>query len=115
VVLVSTLDQFQMPLVATIENLIPLAELGKKSSGPLSPVLPTTRLITSSQKKKKTRLITSVPISSGPMSSSGGATSFAHSRAVTNLNVEDGYSIKGSIPKSILWIYGCSSLCDGVS
>uniref|UniRef100_A0A0E0QFX4 Uncharacterized protein n=1 Tax=Oryza rufipogon TaxID=4529 RepID=A0A0E0QFX4_ORYRU len=47
------------------------------------------------------------------MSSSGGATSFAHSRAVTNLNVEDGYSIKGSIPKSILWIYGCSSLCDG--
>uniref|UniRef100_A0A0E0ASH0 Uncharacterized protein n=1 Tax=Oryza glumipatula TaxID=40148 RepID=A0A0E0ASH0_9ORYZ len=32
------------------------------------------------------------------MSSSGGATSFAHSRAVTNLNVEDGYSIKGSIP-----------------
>lgn len=47
VVLVSTLDQFQMPLVATIENLIPLAELGKKSSGPLSPVLPTTGLIIS--------------------------------------------------------------------
>uniref|UniRef100_A0A0E0EJC6 Uncharacterized protein n=1 Tax=Oryza meridionalis TaxID=40149 RepID=A0A0E0EJC6_9ORYZ len=40
------------------------------------------------------------------MSSSGGATSFAHNQAVTNLNVEDGYSIKGSIPKSILWIYG---------
>uniref|UniRef100_A0A0D3GXN3 Uncharacterized protein n=1 Tax=Oryza barthii TaxID=65489 RepID=A0A0D3GXN3_9ORYZ len=40
-------SKFQMPLVATIENLIPLAELGKKSSGPLSPVLPTTGLIIS--------------------------------------------------------------------
>uniref|UniRef100_A0A0A9BA84 Uncharacterized protein n=1 Tax=Arundo donax TaxID=35708 RepID=A0A0A9BA84_ARUDO len=32
------------------------------------------------------------------------ATSFAHNQAVTNLNVEDGFSIKGSIPKTIIYM-----------
>jgi hypothetical protein len=30
--------------------------------------------------------------------------SFAHNPAVTNLNAEDGYSIKGSIPTAIMWL-----------
>ena len=83
--------------------------MARQNSGPLPPVLPTTGLITSG------------PISSGPLNSSGAprkvsgpldpsvsmkmrATSFAHNPAVTNLNADDGYSIKGSIPKTILWM-----------
>ncbi|KAL6662099.1 hypothetical protein ACP70R_001483 [Stipagrostis hirtigluma subsp. patula] len=83
--------------------------MARQNSGPLPPVLPTTGLITSG------------PITSGPLNSSGAprkvsgpldssvsmkmrATSFAHNQAVTNLNVEDGYSIKGSIPTPIFWL-----------
>uniref|UniRef100_A0A0E0LSK8 Uncharacterized protein n=1 Tax=Oryza punctata TaxID=4537 RepID=A0A0E0LSK8_ORYPU len=93
VVLVPTLDQFQMLVRTTLflfhRSSVPGAEDGW--------------------------LITSGPISCGPMSSSGAprkvsgpldSTSFAHNQAVTNLNVEDGNLIKGSIPKTIFWIYG---------
>jgi hypothetical protein len=82
--------------------------MARQNSGPLPPILPTTGLITSG------------PISSGPLNSSGAprkvsgpldsnvsmkmrATSFAHNQAVTNLNVENGYSIKASLPKPVLW------------
>jgi hypothetical protein len=80
-----------------------------QNSGTLPPVLPTTGLITSG------------PITSGQMNSSGAArkvsgpldssvsmkmraTSFAHNQAVTNLKGEDGYSIRGSIPSAIWWL-----------
>jgi hypothetical protein len=83
--------------------------MARQNSGPLPPVLPTTGLITSG------------PITSGPMNSSCAAqkvsgpldssvsmkmraTSFAHNQAVSNLNREDGYSIKGSIPTAIWWL-----------
>lgn len=81
----------------------------RQNSGTLPPVLPTTGLITSG------------PITSGQMNSSGAArkvsgpldssvsmkmraTSFAHNQAVTNLKGEDGYSIRGSIPSAIWWL-----------
>jgi len=83
--------------------------MARQNSGPLPPVLPTTGLITSG------------PITSGQMNSSGAqrkvsgrldpsvsmkmrTASFAHNPAVTNLNAEDGYSIKGSIPTAIMWL-----------
>lgn len=83
--------------------------MARQNSGPLPPVLPTTGLITSG------------PITSGQLNSSGAqrkvsgpldssvsmkmrTTSFAHNPAVTNLNMEYGYSIKGSIPTTIIWL-----------
>ena len=83
--------------------------MARQNSGPLPPVLPTTGLITSG------------PITLGQMNSSGAqrkvsgpldpsvsmkmrTASFAHNPAVTNLNAEDGYSIKGSIPTAIMWL-----------
>lgn len=95
----------------------------KKSSGPLSgggtpmsrqnsahltPILPTTGLITSG------------PISSGPLNSAGApkklsgsldsaglqklhSSSIVHNQAVTNLSKEEDYSFKGSVPKLVLW------------
>ncbi|XP_042498855.1 uncharacterized membrane protein At1g16860-like [Macadamia integrifolia] len=81
---------------------------GRQNSGPLPPVLPATGLITSG------------PISSGPLNSSGAprkvsgpldsmgsaklhSVSIAHNQAVTNLSQEDDYSFKRSFPKPILW------------
>ncbi|XP_077238474.1 putative membrane protein At1g16860 [Tasmannia lanceolata] len=81
----------------------------RQNSGPLPPVLPATGLITSG------------PILSGPLNSSGAprkvsgpldshgslklhsASSIAHNQAVTNLSQEDDYSFKRSFPKPILW------------
>ncbi|XP_068642904.1 uncharacterized membrane protein At1g16860-like [Aristolochia californica] len=80
----------------------------RQNSGPLTPVLPATGLITSG------------PISSGPLNSSGAprkvsgpldshgsvklhSTSIVHNPAVTNLSQEDEYSFKRSFPKPILW------------
>nr|CAD1832011.1 unnamed protein product [Ananas comosus var. bracteatus] len=87
-------------------------DLSKRSSGPQSaaapPVLPTTGLITSG------------PILSGPLNSSGAprkvsgsldstnsvklhSTTLAHNQAVSKLIQDDTYSFKRSFPKPILW------------
>ncbi|KAM3210732.1 hypothetical protein ACQJBY_064597 [Aegilops geniculata] len=82
--------------------------MARQNSGHLPPILPTTGLITSG------------PISSGQLNSSGAlrkvsgtldstvsmkmrATSSAYNPAVTNLNEQNSYSIKASLPKPILW------------
>lgn len=78
---------------------------GRQNSGPQPPLLPATGLITSG------------PISSGPLNSSGAprkisgpldsakihAPSLVNSQAVTTLNQNDVYSFKRSFPKPILW------------
>ncbi|XAR49790.1 hypothetical protein NMG60_11003929 [Bertholletia excelsa] len=80
----------------------------RQNSGPLAPVLPATGLITSG------------PVSSGPLNSSGAprkvsgpldsmgsvkvhGSSFAHNQAVTNLSQCEDYSFNKNIPKLILW------------
>eukprot|EP00268_Persea_americana_P018049 TRINITY_DN1885_c0_g1_i3.p1 TRINITY_DN1885_c0_g1~~TRINITY_DN1885_c0_g1_i3.p1 ORF type:complete len:494 (-),score=87.53 TRINITY_DN1885_c0_g1_i3:376-1857(-) len=80
----------------------------RQNSGPLPPVLPATGLITSG------------PILSGPLNSSGAprkvsgpldslgsmklhSVSITHNQAVTNLSQDDDYSFKRSFPKPILW------------
>eukprot|EP01018_Ginkgo_biloba_P026587 Gb_33458 [translate_table: standard] len=80
----------------------------RQNSGPLPPSLPATGLITSG------------PISSGPLNSSGGprkvsgpldsaasgklhSVSMANSQAVTNLSHDQEYSFKRNFPKVILW------------
>ncbi|XP_077216908.1 putative membrane protein At1g16860 [Tasmannia lanceolata] len=80
----------------------------RQNSGPLPPVLPATGLITSG------------PISSGSLNSSGAprkvsgpldslgslklhSASIVHNHAVTNLSQEDDYSFKRGFPKPILW------------
>ncbi|ERN12460.1 hypothetical protein AMTRI_Chr01g136930 [Amborella trichopoda] len=82
--------------------------IARQNSGPIPPVLPATGLITSG------------PISSGPLNSSGAprkvsgpldgaasvklhSISIAHNQAVTNLSNEEQYSFKRGIPKCILW------------
>ncbi|XP_077222706.1 putative membrane protein At1g16860 isoform X2 [Tasmannia lanceolata] len=86
----------------------------RQNSGPLPPVLPATGLITSG------------PISSGPLNSSGAprkvsgplnslgslklhSASIAHNSAVTNLSQEDDYSFKRSFPTPIF----CWNTCRG--
>ncbi|GLU21861.1 hypothetical protein SLE2022_379730 [Rubroshorea leprosula] len=81
---------------------------GRQNSGPLPPVLPATGLITSG------------PISSGPLNSSGAprkvsgpldsmgsmkvhGAAVAHNQAVTILNQDDDFSFKRNFPKPILW------------
>ncbi|XP_059644751.1 uncharacterized membrane protein At1g16860-like [Cornus florida] len=80
----------------------------RQNSGPLPPVLPATGLITSG------------PISSGPLNSSGAprkvsgpldsmgsvklhGSSVTHNQAVTSLNQDDDFSFKRNLPKPILW------------
>ncbi|GMQ07809.1 hypothetical protein CsSME_00051849 [Camellia sinensis var. sinensis] len=82
--------------------------VARQNSGPQHPVLPATGLITSG------------PISSGPLNSSGAprkvsdpldstgsfkvhGSSIAHNQAVTTLSQDDDYSFKRNIPKPILW------------
>ncbi|PSS07239.1 hypothetical protein CEY00_Acc17578 [Actinidia chinensis var. chinensis] len=82
--------------------------VSRQNSGPLPPVLPATGLITSG------------PISSGPINSSGAprkvsgpldstgsvkvhGSSIAHNQAVTTLSQGDDYSFKRNFPKPILW------------
>lgn len=82
--------------------------MARQNSGPLAPVLPATGLITSG------------PISSGPLNSSGAprkasgpldsagslklhSMSFAHNQAVTNLSQAEEYSFKNSVPKLMLY------------
>ncbi|GAV59435.1 hypothetical protein CFOL_v3_02966 [Cephalotus follicularis] len=81
---------------------------GRQNSGPLPPVLPATGLITSG------------PISSGPLNSSGAprkvsgplesmvsmkmpGSAVAHNQAVTILTQDDEFSFKRNFPKPILW------------
>ncbi|KAK9697171.1 hypothetical protein RND81_08G019700 [Saponaria officinalis] len=83
----------------------------RQNSGPLAPVLPATGLITSG------------PISSGPLNSSGAprkvsgpldslvsmkhhTSSIVHNQAVTKLSQDDEYSFHKSFPKLILWAMG---------
>ncbi|KAL6992267.1 hypothetical protein U1Q18_010376 [Sarracenia purpurea var. burkii] len=82
--------------------------VARQHSGPLPPVLPAIDLITSG------------PISSGPLNSSGAprklsgpldsmssvklhSSSIAHNQAVSILNPDDDYSFKRNFPKPILW------------
>ncbi|OAY48679.1 uncharacterized membrane protein At1g16860 [Manihot esculenta] len=81
---------------------------GRQNSGPLPPVLPATGLITSG------------PISSGPLNSSGAprkvsgpldsmgsmkipGSAVVHNQAVTVLSQEDDFSFRKNFPKPILW------------
>ncbi|XP_050381110.1 uncharacterized membrane protein At1g16860-like [Argentina anserina] len=81
---------------------------GRQNSGPLAPVLPTTGLITSG------------PISSGPLNASGAprkvsgplesmgsmkmqGSSVVHNQAITTLSQDDEFSFRKSFPKLILW------------
>lgn len=81
----------------------------RQNSGPLTPVLPTTGLITSG------------PISSGPLNSSGAprkvsgpldstgslklhSASIVHNQAVTNLSQQEDNSFKGGVPKVVMWL-----------
>ncbi|KAL6996103.1 hypothetical protein U1Q18_006242 [Sarracenia purpurea var. burkii] len=85
-----------------------VTQVTRQNSGPLTPVLPATGLITSG------------PISSGPINSSGGprklsgvldsmgsvkvhGSSVIHNQAVTTLSQDDDYSFKRNFPKPILW------------
>jgi len=84
-----------------------VAPTGRQNSGPLPPVLPTTGLITSG------------PISSGPLNSSGAprksgalesmgsrkvqGSSIVHNQAVTILTQDDDFSFKKNFPKLVLW------------
>ncbi|KAG1364503.1 putative membrane protein [Cocos nucifera] len=85
-----------------------ITPMARQNSGPLLAVLPATGLITSG------------PISSGPLNSSGAprkvsgpldstgpaklhSTSIAHNQAVTNLSQEVQYSFKSNFPKPVLW------------
>ncbi|GFZ09144.1 hypothetical protein Acr_20g0009520 [Actinidia rufa] len=85
-----------------------VTSVSRQNSGPLTPVLPTTGLITSG------------PISSGPLNSSGAprkasgqldstgsvklhSASIVNNLAVTNLSQEEEYSFRKSFPKPILW------------
>ena len=85
--------------------------MARQNSGPLPPVLPATGLITSG------------PISSGPLNSSGAprkvsgplesagsmklhSASIVHNQAVTKLSQDDDYSFNGSLPKPFLWCVG---------
>lgn len=80
----------------------------RQNSGPQAPILPATGLITSG------------PISSGPLNSSGAprkvsgpldssgsikmhGSSVAHTQGVTTLSQDDEYSFKRNLPKPILW------------
>jgi len=80
----------------------------RQNSGPIPPMIPATGLITSG------------PISSGPLNSAGAprkvsgsldstgslklhSISIAQNQAVTNLSQEEEYSFKKSFPKAILW------------
>lgn len=82
--------------------------VARQNSGPLTPVLPATGLITSG------------PISSGPLNSSGAprkvsgsldsmgsvkvqGSSVTHNQAVTILSQDDDYSFRRNVPKPILW------------
>lgn len=82
--------------------------VARQNSGPLPPVLPATGLITSG------------PISSGPLNSSGAprkvsgpldsmgsmklhGSSIVNNQAVTKLSQDDDYSFKRNFPKAILW------------
>ncbi|KAG6525944.1 uncharacterized membrane protein At1g16860-like [Zingiber officinale] len=82
--------------------------MNRQNSGPLPPVLPTTGLITSE------------PISSGPLNSNGAPrkvsgpldssgsmklhkNSIARNQAITNLSEDGNYPLKGSLPKALLW------------
>ncbi|MQL83522.1 hypothetical protein Taro_016026, partial [Colocasia esculenta] len=84
------------------------APTSRQNSGPLTPVLPTTGLITSG------------PISSGPLNSSGAprkvsgpldsmgsmklhSMNIAHNQAITNLSQVEEQSFKSSIPKLMLY------------
>ncbi|OMO65503.1 hypothetical protein COLO4_31173, partial [Corchorus olitorius] len=81
---------------------------GRQNSGPIPPVLPATGLITSG------------PISSGPLNSSGAprkvsgplesmgsmklkGSAVVHNQAVTVLSQDDDFSFKRNFPKPILW------------
>ncbi|ONI15008.1 hypothetical protein PRUPE_3G020800 [Prunus persica] len=81
---------------------------GRQNSGPLPPVLPATGLITSG------------PISSGPLNASGAprkvsgplesmgsmkvqGSSIVHNQAITTLSQDDEFSFRKSFPKLILW------------
>ncbi|XP_054779789.1 uncharacterized membrane protein At1g16860-like isoform X2 [Prosopis cineraria] len=81
---------------------------GRQNSGPLPPVLPATGLITSG------------PISSGPLNSSGAprklsgpleatgsmklqGSAAVHNHAITVLSQDDDYSFKRNFPKAMLW------------
>ncbi|QCE00991.1 uncharacterized membrane protein At1g16860-like isoform X1 [Vigna unguiculata] len=83
--------------------------IGRQNSGPLTPVLPTTGLITSG------------PISSGPLNSSGAprkvsgpleatgsmkmqGSAAVHNQAVTVLSQGDEYSFRRNFPKAVLWL-----------
>ncbi|XP_014489876.1 uncharacterized membrane protein At1g16860 isoform X2 [Vigna radiata var. radiata] len=83
--------------------------VGRQNSGPLTPVLPTTGLITSG------------PISSGPLNSSGAprkvsgpleatgsmkmqGSATVHNQAVTVLSQGDEYSFRRNFPKAVLWL-----------
>ncbi|KAG2391497.1 uncharacterized membrane protein At1g16860-like isoform X1 [Vigna umbellata] len=83
--------------------------VGRQNSGPLTPVLPTTGLITSG------------PISSGPLNSSGAprkvsgpleatgsmkmqGSAAVHNQAVTVLSQGDEYSFRRNFPKAVLWL-----------
>lgn len=84
-----------------------LTPSGRQNSGPIPPVLPATGLITSG------------PISSGPLNSSGaprkvsgplesigsmkGKSSLVHNQAVNVLSQDDDFSFKRHFPKLILW------------
>lgn len=85
-----------------------LTPTGRQNSGPLPPVLPTTVLITSG------------PISSGPLSASGAprkvsgplesmgsmkaqGSSIVHNQAITTLSQDDEFSFRKNFPKLILW------------
>jgi hypothetical protein len=87
--------------------------VARQNSGPLTPVLPATGLITSGP-------ISSGPISSGPLNSSGAprkvsgsldsmgsvkvqGSSVTHNQAVTILSQDDDYSFRRNVPKPILW------------
>ncbi|XLQ98513.1 hypothetical protein HN51_053209 [Arachis hypogaea] len=83
--------------------------IGRQNSGPLTPVLPTTGLITSG------------PISSGPLNSSGAprkvsgpldatgsmkmqGSAVVNNQAVTVLSQGDEYSFRRNFPKAMLWL-----------
>ncbi|RWW06226.1 hypothetical protein BHE74_00019547 [Ensete ventricosum] len=85
--------------------------MARQNSGPLPPVLPATGLITSG------------PISSGPLNTSGAprkvsgplesagsmklhSASIVHNQAVTKLSQDDDYPFNGSLPKPFLWCVG---------
>ncbi|KAL3511527.1 hypothetical protein ACH5RR_024244 [Cinchona calisaya] len=82
--------------------------LARQNSGPLAPVLPTTGLITSGPVSSGSLNSSGAPRKvSGPMDSTGSVkvhtSSVANNPAVTTLSQEDDYSFKRNFPKPILW------------